>query len=304
MDVGRPTLDQLAIFLAVAEEGSFHGAARRLGRAVSAISYGMAALEGQLGITLMEREGSRRPRLTDAGRAVLAHARGVSDEVDALVAGVRALGQGMEAELSLAVDVMVPRAVLAGLLRDFQLAFPTVDLRLQVDALGAISELVLGGQAELGVTGPMVAEDPTLLRAALGAVELVPVAAPGHPLARRGTIGPGEARRWRQLVLTDRSRLTEGRDFSVLANRTWRLGDLGAKHALLLEGIGWGNMPRHMVADDLAAGRLALLNLPEAPGARYALNAIWRRDCPAGPARSWMLDALAERLGGDGATTA
>lgn len=295
MDVAKPTLDQLAIFLAVAEEGSFHGAARRLGRAVSAISYGMAALEAQLGITLMEREGSRRPRLTDAGRSVLAHARGVSDEVNALVAGVRALSQGMEPDLSLAVDVMVPRGVLAGVLRDFQQAFPTVDLRLQVDALGAIREMVLDGCAQLGVEGPMGTEDQALQLMALGEVELVPVAAPGHPLAQQD-IAPGVARRWRQLVLTDRSPLTAGQDFSVLGTRTWRLGDLGAKHALLLEGIGWGNMPRHMIADDLAAGRLVVLALPEAPGAHYALKAIWRQDCPAGPARTWMLETLRERL--------
>lgn len=57
---------------------------------VSAISYAIATLEGQLGVTLFEREGSRRPVLTDAGKAILAHARGVTDEVDALVAGVRA----------------------------------------------------------------------------------------------------------------------------------------------------------------------------------------------------------------------
>jgi hypothetical protein len=50
-------------------------------------------------------------------------------------------------------------------------------------------------------------------------------------------------------VLTDRAPLTGGREYSVFSPRAWRLADLGAKHALLKEGIGWDNMPRHMVAE-------------------------------------------------------
>lgn len=296
MDVGRPSLDQLAIFLAVVDEGSFNAAARKLGRAVSAISYGISTLEGQLGLALFNREGSRRPVLTEGGKAVLAHARGVSDEVDALVAGVRALAQGMETELSLAVDVMCPLDTLAGVLHDFQLAFPTVELRLYVEGLGGVAQLMLDGRAELAVAGQLVEGQPLLEFVRLGDVLLIPVAAPFHPLARMGQIAPGAVRRYRQLVLTDRSPLTSGRDFGVLGNRTWRLGDLGAKHALLLEGVGWGNMPQHMVANDLAAGRLVALDVPEGRGTAYALSAAWRKDCPPGPARTWMLEALRQRF--------
>lgn len=303
MDVGRPTLDQLTIFLAVYEEGSFHAAAKRLGRAVSAVSYGMAALEAQLGVSLFAREGSRRPQLTAAGKAIIAHARAIGDEVDEMVAGVRARGEGLEAELALAVDVMCPLAVVAGLLRDFQLAFPTVDLRLHVDGLGAVVGLVLDEKAQLAIAGPVAQGQPLLDLVALGGVELVPVASPGHPLARMETVAPGASRQYRQLVLTDRSPLTAGQDFGVLGARNWRLGDLAAKHALLLEGIGWGNMPRHMVADDLAAGRLVILPLPEGRSACYPLYATWRKDCRPGPARSWMLEALTARLAAEGNAT-
>jgi len=265
MIIGQPSIDQLRIFLAVVDEGSFNGAARKLGRAISVISYGIANMEAQLGVTLFEREGSRRPVLTTVGKAVLATARAVADDVDALMATVRGFNQGLETELTLAVDVMFPTAVLARILRQFQQFFPTVDLRLHVEALGAITALVLDQRADLGVAGPVIIDDPVLDRVRVGQVELLPVAAPGHALARMEAIPTGVARQHLQLVLTDRSPLTEGRDFSVLSPRTWRLADLGAKHALLLEGIGWGNMPLHLVADDLAAGRLVRLSLLEAP---------------------------------------
>ena len=287
MNVGQPSLDQLRIFLAVVDEGSFNQAARKLGRAVSVISYGIANLEAQLGVGLFAREGSRRPQLTEAGEALLSEARAIADDVDALMAKARGMLQGLEAELPLAVDVMVPGKVLAQILHDFQRLFPTVTLRLHVEALGAIAALVLDGRADLGIGGPDIVEHPELERLMTGSVELVPVAAPSHPLALSGAIRPGAVRKHLQLVLTDRSRLTAGRDFSVF---------LGAKHERLREGIGWGHMPRHAVAADLASGALIELALPERPRICYELNALWRKDTPPGPAARWVLDAFGERL--------
>ena len=110
---------------------------------------------------------------------------------------------------------------------------------------------------------------------------------------------PGAARNYIQLVLTDRSPLTEGRDFAVISNRTWRLADLGAKHALLREGIGWGNMPREMVQDDIDSGQLVELNLPDHRAGVYALSALWRRDVPPGPATRWLLNRFVERGSSD-----
>lgn len=296
MDVGQPSLDQLRVFLAVVDEGSFNRAAIRLGRAISVVSYGIGQLEAQLGVRLFEREGSRRPVLTAAGQALVANARAVTDEIDGIVAKVRGLHRGLETELALAVDVMVEPRVVALVLREFQQAFPTVDLRLHVEALGAVASLVIDRQADLAIAGPDVVGHAELEQSVVGAVELVPVAGPLHPLARMGTISPGTSRQHLQLVLTDRSPLTQGRDFAVHASRTWRLADLGAKHALLLEGIGWGNMPRHAVAGDLAAGKLVALALPEAPSQTYRLNALWRKDSPPGPAGQWMLEKLTEQL--------
>ncbi|MBB4857382.1 DNA-binding transcriptional LysR family regulator [Novosphingobium chloroacetimidivorans] len=291
-DLVAPSLDHLRVFLAVCEEGSFNGAARKLGRAVSVISYAIAQLEAQLGVRLFAREGSRRPELTDAGKALVGEAHGVSDSVDALLAKVRSLQQGLEAEVALAVDVMVPGQALARLLRDFQTMYPSVALRLHVEALGAVAALVLEGRATFGIAGPDIMDLPDLERETVGAVALVPVAAPSHALAQMPRVPAGEARKHLQLVLTDRSPLTEGRDFSVFSPRTWRLADLSAKHALLKEGIGWGSMPRNLVREDIAQGTLVELSLPERPPMDYALVAIWRKDTPPGPAATWVLDAL------------
>jgi len=179
-------------------------------------------------------------------------------------------------------------------LRAFAETFPTVQLRLHVEALGAIAGLVRDGAASIGVSGPLALGVEGLDSVAAGSTLMVPVAAPTHPLAQLSVVPPGAARDHTQLVLSDRSRLTEGRDFAVISRKTWRLADLSAKHALLREGVGWGNMPQPMVAADLASGALVRLNLPDHSGGRYGLSAIWRSDSPPGPAAAWLRDQFVE----------
>jgi DNA-binding transcriptional LysR family regulator len=291
---GSPTYEQLRTFLAVVDQGSFVGAARHLNRAVSVVSYGIANLEAQLGVLLFDREGTRKPKLTDAGRAVLAEARTIGQGFDGLRAKVKGLLDGLEAEVNLAVDVMLPAARLGAVLRTFKAEFPTVSLRLHVEALGAVASLVLERTAVLGISGPLATGLEELDRLSAGSVAMVPVAAPDHPLARSSPTGPGEARNHIQLVLTDRSPLTQGRDFSVISPRTWRLADLGAKHSLLREGIGWGNMPLPMIEADLVSGTLVRLRMPDHSGGTYRFAGAWRRDAPPGPAASWLLDQFVQ----------
>jgi DNA-binding transcriptional LysR family regulator len=293
MSPGAPTLDQLRVFLAVAEAGSFSAAARRLRRAQSVVSYTIANLEAQLGLPLFAR-GHRRPLLTEAGKTVLADARRVARIMDELQARAAGLTAGLEAEVALVVDVMFPTDRLVAALEAFACAFPTVALRLRVEALGGVVQLVLDGSCGLGISGPMGIRADGLERRLILHIDLIPVAAPGHALARLEPPLPVAAfHEHTQLVLSDRSSLTEGQDFGVLSLRTWRLGDLGAKHALLRAGLGWGNMPEHMVRADLAAGRLVRLQPQEASAQRFPLLLIHRAAAPPGPAGRWLADRLA-----------
>lgn len=291
---GTPTLDQLRVLVTVAEAGSFSAAAKRLNRAQSVVSYTIANLEAQLGLALFAR-GHRRPVLTEAGRAVLADARRVSRMLDELRARATGLTAGLEAEVALAVDVMFPTEDLVAVLEAFARAFPTVALRLRIETLGAVVQLVLEGACGLGISGPTGIRADGLERRLIRHIDLIPVVAPAHPLAAQPRPLPVAAfHDHTQLVLSDRSALTEGQDFGVLSLRTWRLGDLGAKHALLRAGLGWGNMPEHMVREDIASGRLVRLIPAVAAAQRFPLLLIHCAAAPPGPAARW----LAERLAG------
>jgi DNA-binding transcriptional LysR family regulator len=232
--------------------------------------------------------------LTEAGRAILADARRATLVVDELRARAAAMQAGLESEVTLAVDVLFPVPVLVEALSDFSRAYPTVTLRLRMEAVGGVVQSVLSRESVLGVSGWACTASDALARQPLGRCVLFPVAAPGHVLAGRREVPRALAREHVQLVLTDASKLTEGQDFGVIGLKTWRLGDLGAKHALLLAGLGWGNMPAHVVQDDLAAGRLVRLSIEgDEPFHDYAMYLIERVDTPPGRAAA----ALKHRLG-------
>ncbi len=295
----NPTLDQLQVFVAVADNGGFSAAARKLNRSQSVISYTIANLEAQLQVDLFERKGTRKPRLTEAGIAMLEDARRVVAGLQGLRAKARGLSEGLEGAVSLAVDVTVPDPALVHTLKNFQEHFPSVGVHLHAGALGAVFDLVSNRQADIGIGGQPSLRDDLVIATEIGATAMVPVAAPDHPLAQIDPPIPLEVVRDHvQLVVTDLTEHTRGKDFGVLSFKTWRMTDMGMKHALTLAGLGWGGLPGSMVHDDIRSGRLVALELPSYPVVARPLFVFHHTANPPGPATRWMIDSFRQHLVG------
>jgi DNA-binding transcriptional LysR family regulator len=294
------TLDQLRALVSVAQEGSFSAAARKLSRVQSAVSTAMANLEEQLGLTLWDRS-QKRARLTAQGDAVLTAARRVLDEVDGLRRLSASLSQGLEASVSLCLDALFPLDALTSLCGGFARAFPSVDLRIEHQVMSGVPARVREGSATLGVATPAAARMEGLEKVALAPIRMLPVVSPQHPLAkRRGRLPTRLFADAIQIVLSEGGLGPDARDQpaaadqAVLSPRTWRVGSLEAKHQLLRAGLGWGNLPEHLVRDDLKRRKLVALR-PEAWGEHehtLVLSAIYRSDAVFGPAQRWLLDQL------------
>lgn len=292
----NPTLDQLRVFLAVAEEGSFSAASRKLNRAQSVISYAIANLEAQLDLRLFDRS-ARQPRLTEAGIALLEDARRMDAGLRLLRARARGLGRGLEGRVAVAVDALVPMPVLAMVLLAFREEFPTVGIRLHTGVLGAVADLVLRHDADVGIAGEVASGHPDLVARKIGQDRNVPVAAPSHPLAGPGGPVPTAVVRENfQIVVADPTERTRGRDFHVHAFDTWRVTDVATKRALILTGLGWGGLPLWMVEDDIRDGRLVELSLEPYPPSDYFLFAVRAADRPYGPAATWLVDRFESEL--------
>jgi DNA-binding transcriptional LysR family regulator len=288
------SLDQLRAFIAAVDEGSFSAGARKLHRAQSAVSELVSNLEGQLSVVLFDRS-ERYPKLTPAGIQLVADARAVMANVDLLKARAKGISRGLESELSAVVDVLFPFEAIAESAKEFRDRFPRTPLRLYVEALGGAYQPVLDGRCSLGVVGslPIAPDSMTLER--LQGLPMIMVAAREHPLASlNGAIPKTELAKHVQLVLTDRSELTAGREFGVMSPLTWRLGDLFAKHAFLLKGLGWGGMPVHAVKRDLLEGRLVKLIIEDLAEESLILpmSAVYLTAKPPGPAGRWLIERL------------
>ncbi|MDQ0455672.1 LysR family transcriptional regulator [Rhizobium paknamense] len=287
------SLDQLRTFVAAADSGSFSSAGRQLGRAQSVVSQTIANLENLIGVTLFDRNG-RYPALTEHGRALLEQARGVTGAVDQFKARARGLAGGLEPELSVVINVLFPTRVLTQAVANFQRRFPDTQLRISVEGLSAVLELVMDGTCTFGIRGPIGGTCPDLSSEYLLQVGYQMVAAPNHPLADYvGPIPTKVLAQHVQLVLSDRSKLAEEKDFRVFSPKTWRLYDLAAKHALLKAGLGWGGMPVDIIRDELERGVLVPLEIADMTVAsNITMSATYRTDTPPGPAGRGLIEEL------------
>ncbi len=292
--LGTVSLDQLRVFIAAAEEGSFSAAGRRLRRAQSLVSQAISNLEGQLNVKLFDR-AKKYPSLTAAGRALLHEAKDVVGTMDGFKARAQTIAEGVEPELSVVFDVIHPMSALTAAVRLFRSKFTNTSLCVHVEALGGVIQAVQNGSCRIGVVGTLPAIPDSFHREALCEVAFVSVVAPTHPLAAvRGAVSSSKLADHIQLVLTDRTKLTEGQNFGVLSPLTWRLADLGAKHAFLRAGFGFGHMPLSMVQDDIANGRLVKIRIQGFPERAQvlAMQAVYRTDAPPGPAGKSFIEHL------------
>lgn len=291
------SLYQLRVFIAAAEEGSFSAAGRKLRRAQSLVSQAVANLEAQLNVQLFDR-ARKYPRLTLPGQALLLEAKAVIEGMEGFKARARTMAEGLEPELSVVVDVVYPMTALTNVVGFFRKTYPNTPLRLYVEALGGVIQPVLEGRCRIGVIGSLPTVPDELASEPLLEVPFVTVVAPAHPLAAvRGAIPRTEIESHVQLVLTDRTVLTAGRDFGVQSPLTWRLADMGAKQAFLRAGFGWGHMPVPMVQDDIADGRLVKIRIRGVPvrGQFLLMQAVYRKDAPPGPAGRAFIKQLKQQ---------
>ena len=287
------SLDQLRTFIAAADEGSFSAAGRRLRRAQSVVSKTLANLEDQLGVKLFDRSG-HLPVLTDQGRALLAGARAVAGDVDLLKARAKSLAGGLEPELSLAVDVMLPDATLTDAVAAFQREFPATLLRFDMES-SAVIEPVLERRCAIGIVGAWALAPPQLTRESLLTITAHTVVAAKHPLAtHRGKIPLATLAEHIQITHIDLSDMSGGYELRLKIPRVWRLSHLGAKLAFLRAGFGFGGMPLHVIEADLASGALVEIITEDAPagGRSIEMCAVYRTDGPPGPAGRWFIERL------------
>jgi DNA-binding transcriptional LysR family regulator len=281
------TIHQLLCFDAVVTEGSFQAAADRLHRTQPTVSTSVKNLETQLQLTLLDRS-AYRVTLTEAGRSFHLRSRVLLGELQKLRRHAAQLKMGEESELRVVIGDLCPLPEMLGLLRRFFDGCPGTALHLHFEAIAGPWQRLFDGEADL-ILHHVDKADTRLEFIDLFKVKLVPVVAPNFlrfPISR--SISPDQMRDYVQCVIRDTARdsmsSNTSRDyFLVEGARSWTVSDQLMKKELILQGMGWGHMPKYLIEQELRDARLLPITGRYFKGGQAELVAARRLDKPHGP---------------------
>ena len=285
------SLDQLKMFTAAAEAGSFSAAGRELGKGQSAVSLGIANLEIDLGLDLFDRT-SRKPCLTEGGNRLLPLARAILTQVEDFDAAAQSIFDGEETLVRIALDDAILLPSLSQLLVAFGERFPAT----QVEFVSAVSpdipEIVVKGGADIGLMFSGTKVQKGVEQAFIGNLPFVAVSSPDYPLAKLGTVGANELLPFRQLLL----RSPKGSvldQFPALSTGVWFAGSFHAIRDLVAQNTGWAYLPEHLAEEAIASGQLVRLNLRfEHRHWSPPVEWITLKNARMGPATSWLSERV------------
>jgi DNA-binding transcriptional LysR family regulator len=177
------TLEQLRLFVAVAEREHVTRAAAALGRTQSAVSAAIAGLEEQSGVTLFHRVG-RRIVLSAEGRQFLAEARAVVAQADAAQRALSDLAGMKRGILTVMASQTIASYWLPSRLVAFRARHPQVAVKALAGNTAEVADAVAEGRVEIGLVEGAV-ENAMLEQTLVGRDRLVIVAPPGHAWTRK-----------------------------------------------------------------------------------------------------------------------
>lgn len=295
------TLDQLEAFTTAAATGSFSAAARKLGKAQSAVSTAVSNLEIDLGLDLFDRTG-KYPVITPAGKIFLREAETILSRCRAMNTKATVLAENVEARVRLAVSETLPSLAFKDgvLLREFEAEFPETELEILSGSLNDVWGMIDQGRIDFGVMMPTgILQENRKSRSdyrIVGKMNFIPVAHPRYGLGRPG-LDICALDLVLQIEVTSRAEEKETQ-LPVFSSRVWWVENEYLIRDLLLQGMGWGIMPEHLVKDDLDTGLLERVRV-DLGEAVFSIPIImaWSKDRSLGLAGEWLFSAMEKYYG-------
>lgn len=271
-------LNDMMVFLAVVETGSFTLAADRLGMPKANVSRKVSRLEQQLDITLLERS-TRSQHLTEAGKRYLVHCKRVHEELDLATACVSELQHSYKGELKIGASVSSGQQILRPAMASFMHQYP--QLNLQLNLVNRRVDFIEEGFDVVIRIGQL--DDSSLIAKKLGTADRKLFASPTY-LAKQGkphTVA--ELLQHQLLVMNPVNNdpklylvSTAGEGFTVNCKPRLLVDDFVILKQSLVDGLGIAVLPDYMSRAEVAAGRLVNI-LPEWGMASIDIYALYPR---------------------------
>jgi len=288
-------LRHLRYFEAVARHSHVTRAAAELHIAQPALSKQISQLEQELGVALFDRVG-RNVRLTEAGEALLPHARAVMAQVEAGRAEMAERIGLRRGRASVGTPPTVGTRLLPGVLAAFNRRYPGIELRLREAGVQTLLDLLETGLTDVAVV-TLPVDDEHLTVMPLFTEEMVLAVRPDHPLAGRGEVSLAELRDEAWVLSPENYELREATlSACQAAGFSPRVvldgGETDTLVHFVAAGIGVALLPRLAVHGD---STVATLRVSDQQLER-SLGLVWRGDRVASPAARALREFLVEEL--------
>ncbi|MDT8446404.1 MAG: LysR family transcriptional regulator [bacterium] len=257
--------EPLEILRTLSETGSLRQAAKRMHKSQPALSAMIQKLEAEVGFELLDRRGYKA-RLSERGEVFLDRARPLLEGFERLEDLSRSLVRGFEPRLGLAVSALYPLERLLARLETFGALFADTEVRLWIELLGGTWERLMEGQADLAIAaepkGGSSHPETLIERQWLTQVALLPVYGAQSPL-KDCQLSDQALRTQPQILVAETARQGPQGSLDYLKGAPhWHVGSFEILKRILLDGTGWGSLPRHMIEPELAQGRLVAFETP------------------------------------------
>jgi len=253
-------LDQLQVLKTIRDEGSFSKAADKLYRAKSAISYAVQNLEDELGLLLIDRS-EYRPKLTNYGLQLLEKASPVLKSFDELNVFARTLSTNQELKIRLSMSAIFPLADFTNTLKKIEEKFQNTEVVFATEVLSG-EKFLMAGDVDISLLAGIV-NRVDLEYKKVAEVEMPLVISSNHPIVEKNLKPTKDVlAKYPQIVV--RSTLPDDSSFGVMKeSKKWYVDDLGTKMKLIMEGLGWGRLPDHVVNEYVQRQCLEVLRTEE-----------------------------------------
>jgi DNA-binding transcriptional LysR family regulator len=288
--------EDVAVFIEVAERGSFAEAARRLGRSPAAVTRAVAELEARLGVRLLTRT-TRAVSLTEAGRRFLAGAKRVLADLDEIERAAAGQGTAPRGELRVTAPILFGRLHLLPIVLEFLRRFPEVSVSLSL--LDRPVDLIDEG-LDVALRIGALAES-SLVATRAGAVRQIVVASPAYLSRHGGPQAPADLAAHAVVAFSGMAGIQrwtfrqEGRELNATIKPRLVVNTAEAALDAARADFGITRVLSYQAADDIVRGSLLRL-LPAYEGDEFPIHLIYPDGRHPPPKLRAFLDFTMPRL--------
>lgn len=276
----------------VAKYQSITTAAEQLNKVPSAISYTIKKAEESIGAELFIRKG-RYIELTPAGNYFIQHSKTILGDLDALKRNTVLIHDGIERELIVAVNNIIPSAMLVAFIRDFEREFPSTTLTINLEVYNGCWDALYSKRADLVIGAPhAVPSTEGIISEPIGQLEWDFVVGPEHPLASHSKpLENAELRHFSAICIRDTTvNMAPQQAWLLEGQKPLFVPNFATAIALIQQNVGIGYIPHHLTLPLLNNGLLLKKPMQEHKHATKIFIAA--RSDGMGKVCRWCMDYL------------